>query len=93
MTTPDGHQISSQYFTLLLSYGNKHVPKIAIFCAMLSHFKNFMLKTQINIFVVIYLEIILMYAYRTFLILNFGSCIMKRQHMKEIRVIRKVMTK
>jgi len=37
----------------------------------------FMLKTQIDIFFVIYLEIILMHAYRTFSILNFGRCIMK----------------
>ena len=52
-------------------------PKWLLFCLMLSHFKNFMLKTQINTFFVIYLEMVLMHAYRTFPILNFGSCIMK----------------
>jgi hypothetical protein len=51
--------------------------KWPLFCAMLSHFKKFILKTQINIFFVIYLEMILMHAYITFPILNVGSCIMK----------------
>jgi len=77
MTTPDGHQISNQYLTLLLSYGNKHVPKMAIFYVMLSHFKNCILKTQINFFFVVLFEMILMHAYRTFPILNVGSCIIK----------------
>jgi len=44
MTTPDGHQISSQYFTLLLSYGNKMSPKWLPFCVMLSHFLCWKLK-------------------------------------------------
>jgi hypothetical protein len=52
-------------------------PKWQFFCVMLSHFINCILKTQINIFFVIYLEMILMHAHRTFHILNFGSCIMK----------------
>ena len=51
--------------------------KWPLFWVMLSPFKNVLLKTQIDIFFVIYLEMILIHAYITFHILNFGSCIMK----------------
>ena len=66
------------YLTLLLSYGNKHVCKMAIVLSYAVSLQKFYFEnSNWHIFFVIYLEMILIHAYRTFHILNFGSCIMK----------------